>query len=279
VARRRRAALLVAGAAVVVLGTRLVAAPPPAASLAAPVPAADVVLLGDQADYTTTPGQATLRLQFRNSSSSEVLLRAASIPQSGVGAATLHDALLPGQATGVAVSLAVHCPAALRDPPARVLHLTGTSAGGPIRVTVDLALLGNLWDDARYDACGERSPGGALLVAVPAESLHVAGRTIRAELAVTTAASQPVTAKVTDAGVAGLVLTGPVAAAHLPPAPTPTRLLPVDWTVLSCARAAVPQWPLVALTVSVPGSTSVITYGLDPTFGAAWRAALRHACR
>jgi len=262
----------------------------PAATHLKPTPARatpQVQLLLDQYSFSTRPGEFSLTLTLVNYGTRAVEVLSTELDQAGMHAepalAGQHPisalTLAPDLSAVVTVAELVSCPAALNARPADELAVTLGSAGRPTEVVdLPLAPLGSLVDDARHAACGVASASATIYPTYVLGSMRVGpAHQITATVAVANVGDAPASVVLLGGGPSSVALGTigdlvTVDRGHI-------ATLALHWRVLDCLAAGSVRWPTLTLTISVPTSTATNAYGLDQTFGAAWRSALDAACR
>ncbi len=273
-----------------------VAAPRPhGSSTPAPVAPAEVVeLLTDQYSYSTERGSLSLLLDVVNYGATPIQVLRTRLPQAGSRPVpgpggdlpfSSPVTLAPGQPTEVTVSARVSCPGVLTAQLADHVDVTLGVHGEPQRVlSLSLAPLGTVLDEARHQACGATSASAAIYPTMVPGSVRVgaasagAAREILSELSVQNVGGVATTVSVAGAGPVGVTVAPVGTGRPLTLRAGRTALVPLRWDVQDCAALTAVRWPTLELSIQVATSSATDEYGFDSTFGAAWRAALTIAC-
>jgi hypothetical protein len=264
---------------------------PPRPDGAGPEPgpqAPHVQLLLDQYSYASEPGGFSLQLSLVNYGSTAIDVLAARLPQAGARpvpgpggdlAFAAPITLVPNISAAISVPVRVTCPGVLTAPLASQVDVTLGHGRVPVDVVhLALAPLGNLLDDARHAACGVASASASVYPTYVAGSLHLVGsHLISGTLRILDVGDAPASVVVLGADPTSVAVSPTGAGPTVAPGRSAELLL--RWQILDCAAAQAVRWPSLRLTITVPTSTATNAYGLDQSFGTAWRDALAAVCR
>ena len=289
--QRGRLGLGALGVAALVLGTAVVGGhqPHPGGQVtgAGTTPPSRLQLLLDQYSFSAQPAAFSLRLSVVNYGPEPISVLAVHLPQAGAAPVpgpggdlpfTRAILLLPDMSAPLVVPVTVVCPQVLTAPLADHVDIIVGRGGGHLdTVHLSLAPLSTLLDEARHAACGVASASASVYPSYLARSVRAVRRdVVTATLRLADVGDAPATVAVVGTAPASVTVSPLRREVDLRPGQSSDLVL--TWQVLSCAAAKTVRWPSVQLAITVPTSSATNSYGLDDTFGAAWRLALSQAC-